>query len=195
MTIQEIMVHAGYPGFQVKITCYLGPNTNIHMHLEIGFGDIVVNSSMIEYPPMLSELEPILLKAYSIDSSIAEKFHAMVRHSVFNGRLKDFYDIHSFLSTHEFEGGILQNAIRQTFMRRNTNISDAVYIFTSEYAENDSLNKQWKIFKKRLGQADGQSFPEIMTDIGVFLKPILNSLIADEQFAGIWNPDDRVWKR
>lgn len=195
MTIQKIMVHSGYPGVQLKITCYLGQNTNIHMHIDIGFGDIVINPSILEYPPMLSELETIILKAYSIDSLIAEKFHAMVRHSVFNGRLKDFYDVHSFLSTREFDGEILQNAIRQTFAQRNTDISDAVYIFTSEYAENDSLNKQWGIFKRRLGQAVGQSFPEIMTDIGIFLKPILNSLIEDEQFASTWNPDVRVWRR
>ncbi|MDD4239592.1 MAG: nucleotidyl transferase AbiEii/AbiGii toxin family protein [Desulfotomaculaceae bacterium] len=63
---------------------------------------------------MLLETEEIpVIKAYSLESSIAEKFEAMIKLSLLNSRMKDFYDIYSLSKRKYFEGRVLQEAILQ----------------------------------------------------------------------------------
>jgi len=61
--------------------------------VDVGFGDVVVPEPVrLDYPTILDFPTP-RLHAYTRESVIAEKFHAMVLLGGVNGRFKDFYDV------------------------------------------------------------------------------------------------------
>lgn len=92
--VDRIKEDADYEGVRVKILAKLD-NTKKILQLDIGFGDVIVpGAKEIEYPSLL-EMEKPKIKAYSLESVIAEKFEAMVFLGDFNSRMKDFYDIYS----------------------------------------------------------------------------------------------------
>jgi hypothetical protein len=70
--------------------------------------------------------KPVRLNAYPAETSIAEKFHAMVDLDMQNSRMKDFYDIWVLSRTIDFSGNELSEAIRLTFERRKTPLPQEV---------------------------------------------------------------------
>jgi predicted nucleotidyltransferase component of viral defense system len=68
------------------------------LQVDIGFGDIVTPAPVtLIYPTLLDKLESPEIKAYSIETVIAEKFQAMIDLGTFNSRMKDFYDVYVLL--------------------------------------------------------------------------------------------------
>lgn len=55
-----------------------------------------------------------------LESVIAEKFEAMIDLAEANSRMKDFYDIYKLLESSKIDNDILEDAINETFKRRNT---------------------------------------------------------------------------
>ena len=69
---------ADYEGVRVNFRATL-QNARIHMQIDMGFGDVVVPSVMsIEYPTILDH-EPPRVKGSSRETTVAEKFEAMVK--------------------------------------------------------------------------------------------------------------------
>lgn len=78
------MEHDIYEGIKVGITCILGTARN-RLHIDIGFGDVIVpKPADIYYPVLLDTKPPPLIKGYSLESVIAEKFETMLKLSIIN---------------------------------------------------------------------------------------------------------------
>ncbi len=87
VTATTITEDADYEGVRVRIQGNLG-NARISLQIDIGFGDVVVPGiSKIVYPTILDFPSPEL-NGYSMESTIAEKFQAMVRLGILNSRMK-----------------------------------------------------------------------------------------------------------
>jgi predicted nucleotidyltransferase component of viral defense system len=65
-------------------------------------------------PTQLDEFVNPEINTYSIESTIAEKFDAMLQRLEFTSRMKDYFDIYYLASEFNFEGRILQEAIYET---------------------------------------------------------------------------------
>ncbi len=63
----------------------------------------------------LPDFEAPVIKTYSLESMIAEKFDAILQRFELTGRMKDFYDIYYLSRTFDFEGAKLQDALFKTF--------------------------------------------------------------------------------
>jgi len=50
--------------------------------------------------------------AYSLETVIAEKLHAMIALSLVNSRMKDFFDVYCILVTDRVDSGVLAEATR-----------------------------------------------------------------------------------
>jgi hypothetical protein len=80
----NVMEHDIYEGIKVGITCILGTARN-RLHIDIGFGDVIVpKPADIYYPVLLDTKPPPLIKGYSLESVIAEKFETMLKLSIIN---------------------------------------------------------------------------------------------------------------
>lgn len=192
MTTERIKEDADYEGVRIKVTALLG-RMRKSLQFDIGFGDVVVpKPQLIDYPVLLN-MEAPQVQAYSKESVISEKFEAMITLSVMNSRMKDFYDIYTLLSTNDFDGRVLYEAVFETFQRRGTVLEKEHPLFQSTFADDDSRIRQWLAFMRRLGIEEALAFQDIMKCLVDFLEPLYQSLIHGDEFFGQWICNERVW--
>ena len=110
-----ITQEAAYQGISLTINAFLD-RTKGRVHMDIGFGDVVTPNPISMTYPVLLDTSEIHLKAYSLESVISEKFHAMVDLAFANSRMKDFFDVSMLAITNDFDGDVLQQAIQSTLL-------------------------------------------------------------------------------
>ena len=68
--------------------------------MDIGFGDVVTPAPQeLAFPALIDTVPQAEIKAYSLETVVAEKFHAMIVLSLANSRMKDFFDVYRILVT------------------------------------------------------------------------------------------------
>jgi hypothetical protein len=113
-------------GVRVKTTATID-KAKIAIQVDIGFGDAVTPAPVeITFPLLLPDRPAPMLKAYPVETVIAEKFEAMVSLGLANTRLKDFYDLWCIAQTFELQYELLAEAVRNTFARRQTPLPDGL---------------------------------------------------------------------
>ncbi|KAF0996511.1 nucleotidyl transferase AbiEii/AbiGii toxin family protein [Geobacillus sp. TFV-3] len=193
ITAERIKEGADYEGIRIKILASLG-KIKKQLQLDIGFGDVVIPKPQeIQYPTLLN-MKPPEIRVYSTYSVIAEKFEAMISLSVVNSRMKDFYDVFTLLSTENFDGRVLWEAIFETFQRRGTNLEKEHPVFSPSFAEDESRNKQWKAFLQRTGIKEDLQFPFVMEKIRDFLLPVYDSILKENEYWKMWNSRTLKWE-
>ncbi|WP_207725475.1 nucleotidyl transferase AbiEii/AbiGii toxin family protein [Acetobacterium malicum] len=188
--VERIKEDADYEGVRVKLLAKLD-NTKKILQLDIGFGDVIVpEAKEIEYPSLL-KMEKTKVKAYSVESVIAEKFEAMVYLGEFNSRMKDFYDIYSLSKKFDFDGPVLQKAIVATFKKRGVSLNQKPHIFTTAFINSVDKKRQWESFKKRIKFQSEVDFETVMKSIVSFLEPVIEQI---DLFEKCWSYSDQKWK-
>ncbi|MBN9249619.1 MAG: nucleotidyl transferase AbiEii/AbiGii toxin family protein, partial [Mesorhizobium sp.] len=147
--------------------------------LDVGFGDVVTPGPIeIDYPALLDAPAPHL-RAYSIETVVAEKFHSVASRGIANSRLKDFYDLWLIAETFELERAPLAKAVRQTFVRRETELPQEKPIgFSEAYVE--MWSGQWRTFltRERMAAAPEQ-LATVVADLERFLLPLIEEAGGD----------------
>jgi hypothetical protein len=189
---EQITEEADYKGIRIR---FLGTleTARINMQIDIGFGDVVYPKPEVwELPTMLNLPAPRLL-CYSRESSIAEKFEAIVKLGMLNSRMKDFYDIWLLSRQFDFDGTRLADAIRLTFERRGTELPSEIEAFTEFFI--NSKQTQWVAFWKRLQQPNTPAkFNEVVVALSDFLSPIVAAISSGKPKPRIW-PASGPWNK
>ncbi len=183
---EQITEDADYEGIRIRFRGLLG-TARINMQIDIGFGDIVYpEPEEADLPTMLDSPAPRLL-CYSRESSIAEKFEAMVKLGFLNSRMKDFYDIWLLSRQFHFEQATLAEAIRLTFEQRGIVLPSDIDAFSETFI--DTKQSQWMAFYKRLKQDHiPASFQDIVAEVESFLLPIVSSIFQETPTITSWRP-------
>jgi len=157
------------------------------MQLDIAFGDVVVpGARTIEYPTII-EMPPPVLSGYSMESTIAEKFEAMVKLGILNSRMKDFFDIWLLSQLSKFSGKTLTSAIASTFKKRNTDIAQYSSVFSAGFMADKSKATQWQAFLKRTAIEPAPSqFGAVVQQISAFLGPPVEAVFKNTAFKKSW---------
>jgi len=183
---ENIAEDADYEGIRIRFRGSLDTARFI-IQLDIGFGDVVIPSPEPTNYPTLLDLPAPRLRGYSRESTIAEKFEAMVKLGILNSRMKDFFDIWLMLRQFDFEGPILAEAISKTFSTRGTRIQAKPIALARAFGEDPEKAAQWRGFirKNRLKDVP-QNFAEVITAIAAFLTPIAEQMAAGRVFKATW---------
>ena len=182
----RITEDADYEGVRIKLRCRLD-TVRISMQIDIGFGDVVVpKAKTIIYPTILDLPKPHLI-GYSRESTVAEKFEAMVKLGILNSRMKDFFDIWFLSRQSNFMGKTLEKAIKTTFSIRSTGIPPVPTAFTHDFSMDPIKDAQWKAFirKNRLINIP-KDFHKIVADVTMFLRPVVESITSKRPFQSSW---------
>lgn len=116
------------------------------------------------------------MQAYTLETVIAEKFHAMVVLGETNGRMKDFYDVFKFLEQQSYSNKVLQQAIVDTFRARQTIYTSDIILFTEQFIQNDALLIRWDNFLISINLANFNSFSTVVQRIVDVLQPMYEQL-------------------
>jgi predicted nucleotidyltransferase component of viral defense system len=111
---ERIADGAEYNGVRIKLHATLDGARTV-LQLDVGFGDeIVAGPIQMDFPVLLDMPVPHLY-VYSMESSIAEKFQALVKRNILTSRMKDIYDILFQAETVSFKLDVLRKAVQVTF--------------------------------------------------------------------------------
>jgi hypothetical protein len=182
LTAVPIREEVEYGGARVRTTATIA-GARIPIQVDIGFGDAVTPAPVeIDYPALL-DAPPPHLRAYPVETVVAEKFEALVKLGIANNRLKDFYDIWLIAETFNFDRSVLATAVRNTFDRRQTALSDETPLGLSDaYAE--TWDDQWRAFLGRERMAAAlQGLAMVVVDLRHFLLPLAQTIDGDWPWA------------
>ena len=95
-----------YNGISFQLTGQI-KNTRTPFNVDMGVGDIIIPSPQKRtIPTQLDDFAAPLVMTYSLESTVAEKFDALLQRLELTSRMKDFYDIYYLSSVFDFDGQI-----------------------------------------------------------------------------------------
>lgn len=171
---EPITIEKDYPGTRFFVTSRM--DTIVHpMSIDIGFGDVVTPCpTTIEFPMLLNDIPSITIQAYSIETVIAEKFHAMIVRDVSNSRMKDFFDCFQLLTTGAVDEAVLYDAIKATFNNRKIEYNADLQLFSESFYSDAQRLQQWNVFLKKIQWNTPIDFKYVMNIITIRLQGLYN---------------------
>ncbi len=176
-----------YGGMRVKLQARLG-KIRIPLQIDIGFGDAVTPEAQPEVFPTLLDFPAAVLLAYPRETSIAEKFEAIVGLGLSNSRVKDYYDIWLLSRQFDFDGAIWKKAIHATFQRRRTVLPSEIPTgLSNEFVSDAGKQSQWAAFVRR-SRLDSKeiSLESVVKVTADFVIPPSNAAAEATAFALTW---------
>jgi hypothetical protein len=161
------------------------------LQVDIGFGDAVVPApEEADFPPLL-DFPAAHLRVYRRETSIAEKFLALVTLGQDNSRMKDYFDIWVLARDFAFEAATVSAALQAVFVRRQVSVPEGIPVgLTAAFAEDAAKRVQWEAFvRQRVAVPEtSPALPEVTAKMREFLLPPLQSLQTEQPFVGSWKP-------
>lgn len=186
---KRIKEDAEYEGVRVTLEGKIG-SAKLAVQVDVGFGDSVTPPPLtIAFPTLLAFPAPTI-RAYAKETTVAEKLHAMVSLGMANTRMKDFFDIWFLCREFEFQGQPLVDAIRATFLKRQTPIPEQAPIaLTDAFALDGAKRVQWSAFLDRSGIVEkAATLPEVVRIIAPFLSPAILAGAGRGDLPSTWPP-------
>lgn len=176
--VDQIREDNTYGGLRCTLSAYLG-TAKLRVQLDVGFGDAVTpQPSQVAVPTMLDSEESLVLNAYTPETVIAEKFHAISILGMANSRMKDYLDLQVLLSSSLVDPKILAAALENTFKRRGTPLPAALPVgLTEDFWSDEIAKRRWEAFatKNRLTKT---TLETICRHVGSELLPFIHSAQA-----------------
>lgn len=162
--VEPIRAEDDYGGWRATVRTRIGA-ARLNVQVDVGIGDAVTPAPQwLDYPGLLDLPHP-RLRAYSRESVIAEKLHAIVRFGTKNSRMKDYFDLFALAREDAVDADILADAIAATFERRATVVPAGVPAgLAGSFANEPATQAHWKAFlaRNRLAAA---SLDEVVAEI------------------------------
>jgi len=193
-SIAPISIQRKYNGFRITIVGMI-KNTRAPFNIDFGVGDIIVpESEKRKIPSQLDGFAQPAINTYSLESTIAEKFDAIITRLEFNSRMKDFYDIYYIANHFNFEGKRLQEAIFETLKTRGTSYDNTTFKDIENLYTFAAVKTRWRSFFKKIKTSELE-FEMVINTIIKFLKPIIEALVAGQKYSEHWDCKEGIWRK
>ena len=190
---EEISPQRKYHGISTQIIAQI-KNVRVPFNVDIGVGDVIVpRAEERKINTQLPDFEAPVIMTYSLESTIAEKFDAILQRFELTGRMKDFYDIYYLARTFDFDGAKLQTAITRTLERRGTPFDRDSFKRVVALAEDEDMQKRWKYFLKNI-KDDTLAFSVVIDEIRTFLEPVFENIITEKNTIKVWDSEKNEWR-
>ena len=189
---EEISPQRKYRGISTQIIGKI-KNVRVPLNVDIGVGDIIIpKAEKRKIKTQLPDFEVPEVSTYSLESTIAEKFDAILQRFELNGRMKDFYDIYYLSRTFDFDGKKLQTAIYETLQNRGTSYGKDSFDRVTQLADDLDMQTKWRYFLKSL--KDNQlDFGAVIDNLKAFLEPVYEAVINETELQKAWSAKRKNW--
>jgi len=161
--IKSIHDVSEYDDFRVSIEAQFF-TIKVNIKLDITTGDVIIPSE-VEYSfKLMFEDRNIPIKAYNLDTILAEKIESILARNVANTRARDYYDVYILLTLRRNDIDLenLRNAIKKKAEERDTLIYvENIDKYLKDIGESEDLQKLWVSYTKKYPYAEGIQFVEI----------------------------------
>ena len=189
---EKISPQRKYHGISAQIIGQI-KNVRVPFNVDIGVGDVIVpKAEQRTIHTQLPDFEAPVIKTYSLESTIAEKFDAILQRFELTGRMKDFYDIYYLARTFDFNGARLQKAIFETLQHRGTLYDRDSFQRIIALVDDEDMQKRWRYFLKNI-KDDTLSFSVVIAEIQTFLEPVFDAIANEDEWKKMWSSKVVDW--
>lgn len=175
-----------YKGVSFQLVGYI-KNTRTPFTVDFGIGDIIVPASQTRtIPVQLDGFDSPEVMTYSLESTIAEKFDALLQRMELTSRMKDIYDIYYLATMFDFDGRALQQAIFETLQNRGTDYDENSFDRVIALAEDSNIQVRWRQYLRRMKMPE-LNLKEVMPVIDRFLRPAWEAIVTEQEILTQWN--------
>ncbi len=193
LSTENITLEKEHEGVSVKLAGHI-KQVRVPFSIDIGVGDVVVPKALKRsIKTRFSDFDQPKIYTYSLESTIAEKFDAILKRMEGTSRMKDFFDIYYLSSMFDFDGRKLQKAIWQTIQHRGTAYEANSFDRITAFGDNDFLSAQWTRFQPSM-HVQLPEFALTLYRIKEFLQPPFEASIHEKQFFMNWSAELKIWQ-
>lgn len=188
---ETISVDKKYPGIK---TSFVGriEKVRIPFSVDVGIDDVIVPEPVKRtIVTRLPNFESPEVFTYSLESTVAEKFDAILQRMAGTSRMKDFYDIYYLSGIFDFKGKILEKAMSSTLDHRSRELSKDAFSAIYDFRNNHFLLTQWRAFNPAMEKE--LSFDNALDRLAIFLEPVYQSILLGMEFDKRWNCESKQW--
>lgn len=168
-------------------------NTRTPFDVDFGVGDVIVPTSHKRtIPVQLDGFAVPEVLTYSLESTVAEKFDALLQHLELTSRMKDIYDIYYLSSMFDFDGRALQQAVFETLQNRGTAFEKDSFDRVIALADNKDVQVRWRQYLRRL-KIPKLALAEVMSSIDHFLRPVWEVIVNEQELLFSWKCNKAIW--
>ena len=161
-----------YENFRASIQATYG-KMKIPMKIDITTGDEITPKEIQFSYPFLFDDRRVMVKAYTQETILAEKYETIIRRNVGNTRARDFYDLHLLyrLYRENADWNLLKQAVLATAKKRDSLsvLQDTKRILLA-LEESTVLQDLWKRYQAQNLYAREITYPAIMETVKEFTE-------------------------
>ena len=173
--VSNIMDEAEYGGVRLSLDAFLD-TTTIPLKIDISTGDAITPAEITYHYKLMFEQRYISLWAYTLETVLAEKIETVLSRTVFNTRLRDFYDLYILQNAGmKIDTKVLATALKATCRKRESErVLPEYRRILDEIGANASMREFWDSYQKKNGYAAGIAWETVMNAI----RSLCNSCIS-----------------
>ncbi|MBP2027454.1 putative nucleotidyltransferase component of viral defense system [Acetoanaerobium pronyense] len=137
----------------------------VNMKIDITTGDIIIPREVDYSFELMFEERSIEIKAYNLNTILAEKIESILARNISNTRARDYYDVYMLTSFRKDDINIvdLRSAIIEKAKERDTLIYlDKKEKYIADIEESKDLQLIWDSYTKKYPYAQGIKFDDII---------------------------------
>lgn len=181
-----------YKGVSFQLVGHI-KNTRTPFDVDFGIGDVIVPTSHKRtIPVQLDGFDSPEVMTYSLESTVAEKFDALLQRMELTSRMKDIYDIYYLATMFDFDGRALQQAIFETLQNRGTDYDKNSFDRVIALAEDRNIQVRWRQYLRRMKMTE-LDLKEVMPIIDRFIRPVWSAIINEEEIFSRWDNANQMF--
>ncbi len=190
--VSPIAVAKKYAGIDASIVARI-KNTRTPFSIDFGVGDVIVpKQEKRQMPTQLPEFESPTINTYSVETTVAEKLDAILSLMEFSSRMKEYYDIYYIANKFDFNGGVLIEALKKTFLNREHSFTLEQFEQVMGFGENAAMRKKWKAFVRKINTKT-DDYSTVLKTIQNFLEQPFIAAAENKTFTECWSAANSKW--
>ncbi len=166
-SIQRIREGGPYEDYRLLLRATFF-TVKVMIKIDVTTGDAVIPREITYSYPLMLEERSFPIKAYNLQTTLAEKIETLLSRNVTNTRARDFYDVYMLIKTHResLDRSQLKAALDIKTKERQTSEHLANYSNLLAYIKaSPELLMIWKAYQKQYAYATGIDFNEVIDRI------------------------------
>lgn len=170
ISIENIREDDDYGGLRVHLQANFD-EMPIDLKIDVTTGDKITYKEINYKYNLLLEKRSIEIWTYNVETIIAEKYESIIKRSILNTRIRDFYDLYmlTHLDKKNINSKMLTLAIKETSKHRETfdiiNDRNVVEDVINSIQNDNSLKEQWNKYQRSYEYAKDIKYEQLIDSI------------------------------
>jgi len=163
-SVSEIMSEAEYASIRINLDAFL-ETMRTPLKIDISTGDVITPHEIEFSYKLMFEDRSIPIKAYNLETVLAEKIETVLSRGIENTRLRDFYDLYILNSLYreQIKQDTLKQALHATSEKRDSlHLLSDFKLIVQEIRTSAAMEKLWRGYQQKYEYTSTIQWNEVM---------------------------------